>query len=107
MHHYTLAVATNLASDLSALGEFAAACDLGKRTYTRLREQLGDRDPAGTYTGLNLALDLRAAGDDHAADELSTELLGLLAEILGPDHPEVQNASNERRLDCDYDAPEL
>jgi hypothetical protein len=62
-HPSTLTSASNLASDLSNLGEHQAARELDEDTLARRRRVLGD-DHADTLTSANnLANELRALGE--------------------------------------------
>ena len=62
-HPYTLASASNLAADLRALGEVAAARDLDQDTFDRRRRVLGSDHPDTLASASNLAADLRALGE--------------------------------------------
>jgi hypothetical protein len=100
-------VATNLASDLAALGDVQAAHDLGSDTLRRLKAKLGDHHPMTLGCAANLVLDLRALGADQEADALHTETLTAYAQTLGPDHPDTMLAESGTRLNFDFDPPDI
>jgi hypothetical protein len=62
-HPDTLISASNLAADLSAVGEHQAARELSEDTLARRRRVLGDDHPHTFTTASNLAEVLRALGE--------------------------------------------
>jgi hypothetical protein len=70
-HPNTLTSASNLAADLHALGEHAAARQLNEDTLTRRRRVLGEDHPDTLTSASNLAADLRALGEHQRAHDLS------------------------------------
>jgi Tetratricopeptide repeat len=67
-HPDTLTSASNLAADLSRLGEVRAAHDLDQDTLARRRRVLGDDHPDTVTSATNLAaeLDLLGAPGDRS-----------------------------------------
>lgn len=106
-HHFTLNVATNLASDLAALEDTEAARRLGEDTWPRLTKLLGPSHVQTLGCGANLALDRQAVGDKNAGTELRDETLGLFREVLGADFPDLVVAARGERLDPDFDPPAI
>jgi len=106
-HDYTLTVAQNLASDLSALGEAHAARELGEDTLGRLRVALGADHPVTMGCAANLALDTRADGAVEAADQLAREAVAGLVKALGSDHPDTAAAVRGERINVDFDPPPI
>ena len=106
-HHYSLTVATNLASDLAVLGETTRACELGRDTLERLRRLLAESHPLSLGCAANLAIDLRVTGAKEEAEVLLADTLTRYAATLGDDHPDTVNAAGGRRLDFDFDPPEI
>lgn len=106
-HHYTLTVAVNLASDLAGVGELDGARALGEGSLRRLRTLLGETHPLTLGCAANLVADLRAAGEPAAADELFTTTIAHYRETLGDDHPDTVVAAEGRRLDFDFDSPQI
>lgn len=100
-------MATNLASDLAALGDAARARDLGEDTLPRLRSHLGEDYPLTLGCAANLAIDLRTNGATEQADRLLEETMRGYAATLGTKHPDAVNATNGLRLDFDFDPPEI
>jgi tetratricopeptide (TPR) repeat protein len=106
-HHYSLTVAANLASDLATLGETAEARALGEDTLARLRMLLGKNHPFTLGCAANLVTDLRAAKANEEAEVLSADTLSRYGKTLGTDHPDTVAATEERRLDFDFDPPPI
>ena len=102
-HHYTLTAATNLASDLSLLGQVAEARAIGEDTLQRLTMQLGPTHAHTLGCAANLALDMTALGDEERARELQGKTLRLLADTYGKDSPDYLTAASGDRLDPDFD----
>lgn len=100
-------VTINLASDLAALGDTAAARALGEDTLTRLTVLLGEQHPLTLGCAANLAVDRRVDGATEEADTLLEQTLRLYAETVGLDHPDSQVAETGGRLDLDFDAPPI
>ncbi len=106
-HHYTLTVAANLASDLAALNEAHLARETGEDTLARLRRLLGEDHPMTLGCAANLAIDLRNDGDETMAERLSIDTMRRYRETLGGDHPDMVVAAEGRRLDFDFDSPQI
>jgi tetratricopeptide (TPR) repeat protein len=106
-HHYSLAVAVNLASDLASLGDHAAARDLGEDTLPRLRHLLGEDHPLTLGCAANLVADLRSCSASVEAEQLFTVTMNRYREVLGDDHPDMVAAGEGRRLDFDFDSPQI
>lgn len=106
-HHYTLTVAVNLASDHAALGNPARAREIGQDTMPRLITALGEDHPLTLACAANLVQDLRAAGAEAEADHLLGETIRRLRQTLGDRHPDTIAAAEGRRLDPDFDAPQI
>jgi hypothetical protein len=62
-HPHTLTSASNLATDLRALGDLRAARELDEDTLTRRRRVLGEDHPHTLTSASNLATDLRSLGE--------------------------------------------
>lgn len=106
-HDYTLTVAVNLASDLAALGDYAAARELGEDTLSRLRRLLGEDHPLTLGCTANLVADLRSVGASVEAEQLFTDTINRYRQVLGDDHPDMVAAGEGRRLDFDFDSPQI
>jgi len=106
-HHYTLTVAVNLASDLATLGDNAGARALGEDTLPRLRALLGEDHPLTLGCAANLVSDRRAGHATAEADELFTDTIERYRRTLGDDHPDTIVAAEGRRLDFDFDSPQI
>lgn len=106
-HHYSLTVALNLASDLASLGDNAGARSLSEDSLERLRQVLGAEHPLTLGCAANLVSDLRAAGASVEADQLFTATIARYRETLGDDHPDTVVAAEGRRLDFDFDSPQI
>jgi len=105
-HHYTLTVVVNLASDLAVLGDTARAVDLGDDTLNRLRRVIGPNHPLTLGCAANLIIDYRSRGDEPAAERLAADTLPRYQRTLG-DHPDTVAATEGRRLDWDFDSPQI
>jgi tetratricopeptide (TPR) repeat protein len=106
-HHYTLTVAVNLASDHAALGNRAQAREIGEDALPRLRTVLGENHSVTLGCAANLVPDLRATGAADEADHLLADTIGRLQQSLGDDHADTIAAAESRRLDPDFDAPQI
>jgi tetratricopeptide (TPR) repeat protein len=98
-HHDTLAAASNLGLDLSALGDYEKARDLDQDTLDRFRRILGDDHPATLTSANNLALDLRDLGRHQQARDLHQDTLDRRRRILGDDDPATLSSANNLALD--------
>jgi hypothetical protein len=54
---------------------------------------------------VNAALDLDATGEHAAAERLLAETLTDLKAVLGADHPDLVDATQGRRIECDIEPP--
>lgn len=106
-HHYTLTVAVNLASDLAVLGAAGRAGQIGEDTLVRLRRVLGEDHPLTLGCAANLVLDRRAEGDESGAEQLYLDTMNRYRRSLGADHPDALVAAEGRRLDWDFDSPQI
>ncbi|MGH3219109.1 MAG: FxSxx-COOH system tetratricopeptide repeat protein [Streptosporangiaceae bacterium] len=106
-HHYTLTVVVNLASDLSVLGGTAEAIELGEDTLRRLRSVMGPNYPLTLGCAANLVIDYRSRGDETAAERLAADTLPRYRQTLSDDHPDAMAAAEGRRLDWDFDSPQI
>jgi hypothetical protein len=104
-HPDTLVVMTNLASDLAAIDEARQARELGAEVLAKSRAVRGEAHPATLVAASNLALDLRATGDGQAADELAAATLAAFEadDQLTPEHPQVQKARQQGRINVDIE----
>ena len=106
-HHYTLTVAVNLASDLAVLGAVTRAREIGEDTLVRLRRMLGEDHPLTLGCAANLVLDRRSDGDESGAEQLFIDTMNRYQRTLGADHPDTLVAAEGRRLDFDFDSPQI
>jgi len=106
-HHYTLTVAVNLASDLAVLDEAHQAREMGEDALARLRTVLGEDHPLTLGCAANLAIDRRNDGAGEMAERLASETLERFRQLLGSDHPDTVAAAEGRRLDFDFDSPQI
>ncbi|WP_344742988.1 tetratricopeptide repeat protein, partial [Streptosporangium vulgare] len=106
-HHYSLSCAVSLQSDLAALGESDEASRLGEDTLGRLRSLLGENHFLSLACAGNLALDLRAAGAEKEAEILYADTMRRYERPLEIGHPDARDASEGRRIDCDFDPPPI
>ena len=106
-HDYTLTVAVNLASDYAALGNRARAREIGGDTMPRLRAVLGQDHPLTLACAANMVPDLRATGAEDEADHLLADTIGRFQQTLGDSHADTIAAAESRRLDPDFDAPQI
>jgi hypothetical protein len=98
-HPSTLTSASNLAADLSALGQHQRAHDLGADTLDRRRRILGDDHPKTLTSANNLAADLRALGQHQQAHDLDPDTLDRRRRVLGDDHPNTLTSANNLAAD--------
>ena len=106
-HHYTLTVAVNLASDVAVLGDPARARAIGEDTLPRLRTVLGADHQLTLGCAANMVPDLRATGARAEADRLLAETIQRYQDTLGNDHPDTVAAAESRRIDPDFDSPQI
>jgi hypothetical protein len=98
-HPDTLASATNLASDLRAVGEVVAARELNEDTLARFRRVLGADHPDTLLSASNLAADLHVLGEVVAARALNEDTLARQRRVLGEDHPDTLASANNLAVD--------
>jgi tetratricopeptide (TPR) repeat protein len=103
-HSCTLVVMTNLASDLTAVGDVKQARELGERTLAASRVVRGQTHPATLAVAANLALDLRATGDEAAALAMQQETLAAYEDQLTLEHPQARRAVQHGRVNVDIEA---
>ena len=106
-HDYPLTIATNLASDLAALGETHTARELDEDTLMRLRSVLGVDHPVTLGCAANLVLDLHADGDIAQASQLASDTNDRFSRTLGAEHPDSKAATLGQRLNFDFDPPPI
>lgn len=106
-HHYTLTAAINLASDYAALDQLTEARVLGADTLRRLTGVLGETHAHTLGCAANLALDLIATGDQDAGAKLQQQTLQRYKETYGENSPDYEAAAAGRRLDPDFDPPDI
>jgi tetratricopeptide (TPR) repeat protein len=106
-HHYTLAVAVNRASDYSIIGNTARAVEIGEDALPRLRELLGDDHQLTLACAANMVPDLRASGAVAEADRLLSDTIRRYKRTLGDDHADTIAAAESRRVDPDFDSPQI
>ena len=81
--HYSLAVAANMANDLSGLGEIEDARKLREATLERMRELFGDDYPFALTCVTNLSRDLRTVGDMESSTALAAQMMERCLALLG------------------------
>ena len=106
-HHYTLTVAVNLASDLAVLGDTDRALGIGDDTLARLGRVLGPDHPLTLGCAANMVIDYRRRDDEHAAERLAVDTMRRYRQTLGDGHPDTVAAAEGRRLDFDFDSPQI
>jgi Tetratricopeptide repeat/NB-ARC domain len=106
-HHYRLTIQANLASDLCVLGYYDLARQHDEDALGRLRRVLGQEHPITLGVAANLVSDLRGGGASEEADRLFADNLRRYRTTLGDDHADTLAAAEERRLDFDFDAPQI
>ena len=106
-HHYTLTVAVNLASDHADLGNPVRAREVGEDALPRLRAVLGDDHPLTLACAANMVPDLRATGAEAEADHLLADTIRRFQQTLGDNHVNTVAAAESRRLDPDFDSPQI
>ena len=106
-HHYTLTVIMNLASDLAVLGNNAEARALGEDALERLQRLLGEDHPVTLGCAANLIVDLRAERATTEAEHLFEDTIRRYRQTLGDDHPDTVIAAEGRRVDFDFDSPQI
>ena len=94
-HLHTLAVAHNLAHDLSDLGEAERARTIDEDVLNRRRRLLGEDAHSTLNAATTLAVDLSLLGEVERAREIDEDVLVRLRRVLGEDHPDtLMSASN-------------
>lgn len=106
-HPYTLCCASNLASDLAAAGELTAAREMSRATLERSRSVRGADQPYTLACAVNHALDLIATGDGDAGHQLLDETVAVMRANpdFGEAHPDVELATEGKRIDSDIEPP--
>jgi tetratricopeptide (TPR) repeat protein len=91
----TLAVASGLALNLRALGQYEQAHHRGEDTFTRYRRVLGDDHPHTLTSASNFAMNLWDLEQYEASRQLMEDTLASCRRLLGGDHPDTLiSASN-------------
>ena len=79
-----------MANCLHDLGQFSVAEDLQRETIARLRKTLGDSHPDTLIAQANLAITMRAHGQEDEADRLRRQIAAAMARPpLGESHPGI------------------
>ena len=102
-HHYSLTVATNLASDLAALGDPAGARELGEDTLPRLWALMDEDHPLTLGCAANLQLGSRA----EATRPRPGWTKGCAASPTHWGDIPTQSRPRSGRLDFDFDPPPI
>ncbi|MGH4011042.1 MAG: tetratricopeptide repeat protein, partial [Pseudonocardiaceae bacterium] len=98
-HPSTLALATNLAAELSARGRHQWARELDEDTHSRYGRVLGDDHLSTLASATNLATDLRALGEYQRARELDEDTHSRYGRVLGDDHLSTLASANNLATD--------
>jgi hypothetical protein len=106
-HHYVLTVAVNLASDFAVAGDKARAREIDDETLPRLRMVLGEDHQLTLCCAANMVSDLRDTGSEAEADLLLADTIRRYQQTLGGDHADTIAAAENRRLDPDFDSPQI
>jgi Tetratricopeptide repeat len=106
-HHYTLTVAVNLASDYAVLGDIPRAIEISEDALPRLRAVLGENHQLTLGCAANMVPDLRLSGADSEADRLLGDTIHRYQQTLGDDHADTVAAAEGRRIDPDFDSPQI
>ncbi len=101
-HPDTLGSATNLAVNLSWLGQYKQARQLDDDTLTRYRRVLGEDHPYTLTSAGNLALNLSELGQHEQARLLDDDTFTRFRRVLGDDHPSTLSLAGN--LACDLHA---
>jgi cellulose biosynthesis protein BcsQ/tetratricopeptide (TPR) repeat protein len=96
-HPYTLAAQVSVGVLLAERNELEAAEELEKRTARRLGNVLGEDHPDTLLSRANLLLTQMERGNQEA-EEQRQEVIRLLAEVIGPEHPHIGRLRQESRL---------
>jgi tetratricopeptide (TPR) repeat protein len=112
-HPYTICAGTSLATGHSLAGRHEVARDLSQAMYARGRTTYatghdlrnGADHPYRSMRAVNLSFDMRACGDEEAADALFQQSLDDLRRSLGEDSAEVRAATAGQRLEGDIECP--
>jgi hypothetical protein len=78
---------------------------LSEDTFARSRRVRGEDHPYTLYCAVNLAIDLKAVGEDERAETLTADTAERLRTVLGDKHPETIAALNGRRAESDIEPP--
>ncbi|RSD08157.1 tetratricopeptide repeat protein [Amycolatopsis eburnea] len=95
----TLTSASNLAADLSSLGEYQRARELNEDTLARRRRVLGNDHPNTLDSANNLAVGFSSLGEYQRARELDEDTLTRRRRVLGDDHPDTLSSANNLAVD--------
>lgn len=106
-HHYTLTVAVNLASDFAGTGDPVRAREIGEDSLPRLRQILGGDHQLTLACASNMVPDLRASGAADEANRLHADTVQRYKRVLGDDHADTIAAAESRRIDPDFDSPQI
>ena len=88
-----MTAASNLASDLSVLGQKDEALELDEATYQRQNRILGPDHPDTLNSASNLAIDLSVVGQGERAAEILEDTLDRRRRVQGNDHPSTLKAA--------------
>lgn len=98
-HPDILESASNLAVNLSELGQYEQARQLEDDTLTRRRRVLGEDHPSTPVSASNLAYDLHQLGHYEQARQLQQDTLTRKRRVLGEDHPSTLASAGNLALD--------
>jgi hypothetical protein len=89
-----------MANCLHDQGQFSAAEDLQRDTIDRLRKLLGDSHPDTLTAQANLAIVMRAMGQEDDAERLRRQIAATMTRPpLGDNHPSIVALRNWRLVD--------
>ncbi|MEU7893691.1 FxSxx-COOH system tetratricopeptide repeat protein [Nonomuraea sp. NPDC049152] len=95
-HPFALSCAVNHANCLGDLGDLAAAETLERDTAALLKSVLGPLHPDTLACRANLAITLHSTGQQR-------EVIGLMRDVLGGDHPNIESLREWRRINRDLE----
>jgi tetratricopeptide (TPR) repeat protein len=106
-HPFALSNMANLANSWYGCGNFSEARHLSERVFGLSNSVRGEHNPLTLLCGCNLALDMRANGDEDAGMQLAAQVQAELAGILGADNRMVKDLAADQRYEFDIQPPEI
>jgi hypothetical protein len=103
-HPYALCAATNLANGLAGAGELERAREMSADILEKSRRRRGPHQPYTLICALNHSIDLLETRDPRG-EAAWLEAFAAMRRALGDGHPEVKFAEDQKRIDCDIEAP--